>query len=162
MSISKPRRLLALALPVVVLLAMMVRSEIILALGRDYEVNIDGFDPRDLLRGQYLRYRVRWNWSSPQQRCPECCLCLVDTSTVIDPPVTSCSCELAARGSTFITPAALEGLGKYYIPEGTGPHLERAIRDRRASLRIAVGRSGAVVVRDLLIDGVPWREVGSR
>lgn len=162
--LTKPhrRRLLVLALPLLVLLGMMVRSELILARGREYEVSIDGYDPRDLLRGQYLRYRVRWHWSSSYHGdCPSCCICLEGDSSIVDPRVSERSCTSLGGCDAFIAPAGLENLQQYFIPEGMGPALERAIRDRRASLRIAV-RRGDVVVRDLLIDGVPWREVITR
>lgn len=161
--LSKPRRLVVLALPLVALLAMMIRSELILARGLEFEVSIDGYDPRDLLRGQFLRYRVRWNHSGGELgECPECCLCLPRDTGTVDPRVSSLQCNSVGHCAAFIKPAALDGLGQYYIPEGMGPPLERAIRERRASLRIAVGHGGDVVVRDLLIDGQPWREVISR
>jgi hypothetical protein len=161
--LAKPRRLIVLALPLVVLLAMMIRSELILARGREFEVSIDGYDPRDLLRGQFLRYRVRWNRSGGESgECPGCCLCLQRDIGTVDPQVLGMQCNSVEGCAAFIKPEALDGLGQYYIPEGMGPPLERAIRERRASLRIAVGHAGDVVVRDLLLDGKPWRDVISR
>jgi hypothetical protein len=155
--LGKPRRLIVLALPLVVLLGLMVRSELILARGREYEVSIEGYDPRDLLRGQYLRYRVRWNQSGGELGdCPACCLCLQHGGSTVDPPVSRRRCESVDNCAAFITKASLDRMGEYYIPEDMGAPLERAIANRRASLRIAV-RSGEVVVRDLLIDGKPWR-----
>jgi hypothetical protein len=157
---AKPRRLVVLALPLGVLLAMVIRSELILARGAEFVVGIDGYDPRDLLRGQFLRYRVRWNWSTDERApWPGSCLCLERDAGPVDPRVAPRSCDSVQPCAAFINPAALDRLERYYIPEGMGPPLERAIRERRASLRIAIDHAGDVVVRDLLVDGKPWRAV---
>jgi hypothetical protein len=36
--------------------------------------------------------------------------------------------------------------------------VERALRSRRAELLVWVSSGGEVVIQDLLLDGVPWRE----
>ena len=148
----------ALALPVVVLAVMVVRAEVIIAAGRTYELLIEGYDPRDLLRGQYLRYRVKWNMVGSTGGGGD--VCLVQGAETVNPAVRmggyapgSDQCQAVIRAG------AVENLNQYFIPEDMGPPLERAIRDRRASLRVHVSGGGDVVIEDLLLDGRPWREV---
>ncbi|MEW5849793.1 MAG: GDYXXLXY domain-containing protein [Myxococcota bacterium] len=161
--LPRRRRLLALALPLVVLFLMVVRAELVLATGRHYELAISGYDPRDLLRGQYLRYRIEWN-ASPPPSCvegsePPCCLCVEADATPENPRVRTTPCERVNECQAFIRASELSNLEKYFVPEDMGLPLERAIRDRRASIRVAVSPRGDAVIEELLLDGRPWREV---
>jgi hypothetical protein len=158
------RRIAALALPLVVLCAMIVRAEVIIASGRHYVLDIEGYDPRDLLRGQYLRFRVKWN--GPREVCsagdPECCLCILPDAEPDNPQVRATTPGNTDDCQAFITAASLENLQQYFIPEGRGGALERAIRDRRATIRVSVSRGGDVIIEDLLLDGEPWTDVMGR
>ena len=43
------------------------------------------------------------------------------------------------------------GIGTYFVPEGTGHEIERALDIK---VRAAVSKGGSAVIKDLLIDGV--------
>ena len=53
----QPALLLALAVPVLGLLSLVIQAELGSRFGAPWEIAIRGHDPRDILRGQYLRYR---------------------------------------------------------------------------------------------------------
>ncbi|HET6198193.1 MAG TPA: GDYXXLXY domain-containing protein, partial [Acetobacteraceae bacterium] len=52
----------ALALPVLALAALVGQQEWLLANARILSVPLTGFDPRDLLRGHYIRAQLDWSW----------------------------------------------------------------------------------------------------
>lgn len=162
MMTSQQRKLAALGLPLVVLLAMVVRAEAIVAMGRSYILTIEGYDPRDLLRGQYLRYRVVWNtygdrWTNDGEG-----VCFLPESTpdnprvLVGPPGSRDDCV------AFINPESVQNLNQYFIPEGMGLKLEAAIRQKRAEIKVKVSRGGDVIIEDLLLDGEPWQDVVAR
>lgn len=159
---TSQRKAAALALPLVVLLAMVVRAEAIVAMGRSYILPIAGYDPRDLLRGQYLRFRVEWNtygnrWPEPGEG-----VCVRESAQRENPVVRFAPQGADENCQAFINPDALQNLNQYFIPEGTGIPLEQAIRERRAEIKVKVGRGGDVIIEDLLLDGEPWQDVVNR
>lgn len=53
---------LAVVVPLVGLLVMIARAEVLLRSGASFRLAIEGYDPRDLLAGQYLQYRFALDW----------------------------------------------------------------------------------------------------
>ena len=45
------------------------------------------------------------------------------------------------------------GIGTYFVPEGTGPIIERA---SDVKVRVAVSSGGSAVIKELLVDGEPF------
>ena len=73
--------MIALLLPLVALVLLIVRAELVLKQGKRWTVAIGGYDPRDLIRGHYLQYRVRWkkdpnSTEACTDRDGDCYLCL--------------------------------------------------------------------------------------
>ncbi|MBI5495183.1 MAG: GDYXXLXY domain-containing protein [Deltaproteobacteria bacterium] len=159
------RRVVVLALPVVVLAAMVLRAEVIIAQGRHYVLDIEGYDPRDLLRGQYLRFRVRWSGGFGGACTPGeegCCVCFGENAEPDRPWVHHVACTEMSACQAFINPESARTVNQYFIPEDMGGPLERAIREKRATIRVAVSSRGEVIIEDLLLDGQPWRDVVGR
>lgn len=53
------------------------------------------------------------------------------------------------------------GIESYFVPEGTGKELEEKVRDKKISAVLAVGSSGDVAIKALVVDGQrvhqePW------
>ena len=65
----------ALLLPIVAFLGLVGRAELLRASGPVFHVAIAGYDPRDLLQGHYLRYRLQWPADGACDGAT-CCLCL--------------------------------------------------------------------------------------
>lgn len=45
------------------------------------------------------------------------------------------------------------GIESYFVPEGTGPELEAAVRDKTVEALVAVGRDGTAALKGLVIGG---------
>jgi uncharacterized membrane-anchored protein len=152
--------ILALALPIAALGIMVARGEVITRSGRAYRISIEGYDPRDLVRGHYLRYRLDFRWEEPRERCTvaECAYCLRGEAGS-EPLVVRVGRDDTAGCDASFPETQLDRLQQFFIPEDRGPVLERALRSRDAKLLVKVSRGGSVVIQDLLLDGRPWREV---
>lgn len=165
--------LIAVLIPVLGLVALVGRAEYAARHGPTWTIPIEGYDPRDLLRGRYLQYRFAFDWQG-ENTCgpdsesglgrdpePGCCLCLTrSTADGVDPPVrqTWCGeaedlCDGALRAEDVVPPL------RYYVPEERALELERALRDRDAALELRIDPEGRPAIRELLLDGRPWREV---
>lgn len=45
------------------------------------------------------------------------------------------------------------GIESYFVPEGTGREIEQKVRDKKISAVLAVGKSGDVAIKALMVDG---------
>lgn len=165
---------IALAVPLVVLLLLIGRGELITHSGTKWRVRITGYDPRDLVHGHYLRYQLSWLWSDgddeaerssrrsrQRPREPDSFFCLNHGSDTRKPPEPRVSLvsrdERSGCQSSF--PVEIEErLDRFYIPEGKGAAFERAVRNETCYVVLAVTRTGQVVVEDLLVGDTSWRK----
>ncbi len=74
MKAPTPQLWVALLLPIVAFAVLVVRAELLRASGPVFRVAIAGYDPRDLLQGHYLRYRLQWPALGACDGAT-CCLC---------------------------------------------------------------------------------------
>lgn len=132
------------------------------------EVKIEGYDPRDLLRGQYLQYRIVAEDGEPESsrvintepwaragmyRSYAC-------AAPKNPPVWVVYQYDGARPPACKLDLPTEFLyeaHRYYIQQNRGLELEEAVREGRASVRLRVVSSREVLVEQLLVDGAPIR-----
>jgi uncharacterized membrane-anchored protein len=163
------RSLLALAvvLPLVVLAFAMIRAERHLGENRRWSFEVTGFDPRDLLRGHYLQFRVVLDEPDAAsarelESCSDdsCCLCLLaaDADTTTKVQHTTCeaareSCDGALRESSIVA------LQRYYIPEERAAEIsklfEQARGEHRARLVVTVDEAAEAHIDTLLVDDIP-------
>lgn len=155
--------LFAVALPVLCVIFGIVRSASFSASSVRYLFAVEGYDPRDLLRGHYIQYRLRVQTLGAPEACDDareaCCLCfdakpfdLVSEGykTRCDAPAAACS----ARISTRYVDKPL----RFYVPEARASEIEARLREvsgqERAQVLFAVGSNGEGVAQELRIDGV--------
>ena len=162
---------IAVIIPVLGLMALMARAEFAVRSGPTWRIDIEGYDPRDLLHGRFLRYRYKLNWQG-ENTCgstedggngalsPGCCLCLTrDDADGINPPVRQVWCDEAQQDCDgWLRADALEGAQRYFVPEDRARELEEALRDREAALELTCSPDGTPAIRELYLDGRPWRE----
>lgn len=142
----------ALLLPIIAFAALVARAELLRAAGPVFHVAIAGYDPRDLLQGHYLRYRLQWPIDGACDGST-CCLCL-QTSGVH----TKVECGVAgAACKAQLSHQMVEQGRQFFIQEDAGPALEQAIRRGQGAIALNVTPNGQVRVHDLFIDGVPHR-----
>lgn len=164
-----PRKVLigALLLPLLAIGLGIVRAELFLADAREFVLEIGGYDPRDLLRGHYLQFRVRADEPlAVREPCDDaggdCCLCLTRRAADELPLLERASCE-AARAScdAALHTRYLNEPQRYYVPEAHARTLEArliaAMQERRAHAVLAIDERGEARVVELRVDGKPLR-----
>lgn len=125
--------------------------------GPRIEVAIEGVDPRDLLRGRYMIFRVKTQHAD-LGRMDACVLkagdgrhslYLEDQELLPRPPssVTSSDCEY------WIDSEFARQMHRVYVQADRASDLERALLDGRASVRLALIGGNSARVVELLIDG---------
>lgn len=112
--------------------------------GTDWEVPVEGYDPRDLLRGHYIEFQFDWPIADEDiVPGPGMMLCLDgDAPTIasaeVVPLQTRCPRPLrAAPGDTLLA-------GKLYIPQTEAASLEKQLADPdlRGIVRLRVRENG--------------------
>lgn len=153
------------ALPLVGFLAGIANAEIARLGAPRYELAIEGYDPRDLVRGNYLLYRFVQVAAPP---IPEGGLtdssdyeefaCVVGDGRVKRlelhrPSTRPRSCKITLPDEFAREPH------RFYIQADKGPHLEAAVRGGRASVVVVHPPGAEPEVEKLLVDGKPASEV---
>ncbi len=158
---NKPKIILSLVLPIVILLSAIVKSEYQVRSGETWVFKIGAYDPRHLLKGQYLRFQVLWDWEKDGEsrivKNNSSCLCLMKKQGTVK--VSNAQCEsISENCDGFIRNKYLSRLEKYYIPENRGKVLEEKIRNKKAEIVLAINTNGYPVIKNMLIDGQPLEE----
>ena len=181
---------LSAALPVLGLVALVARAEIEVRRGTEWLIGIEGFDPRDLLSGRYLRYQHAFRWegeatcgerearlaepfhapspggvtrSPPPPDAIGCCVCLTQAGPgLVEPRARLASCEEAAACEGSIPVEQVVGARKYFVPEARAAELEEALRQREAAVILSIRPGGTPAVGELYLDGRPFREALGR
>ncbi|HAA91813.1 MAG: hypothetical protein CMM48_00705 [Rhodospirillaceae bacterium] len=155
------RLIVALALPVICLVAYAGWHGWIAVQGQKVTLPIRGFDPRDLLSGHYLIYQVDYGLKSlcaktSQPETGPFYLCL-SSKKIHDgrPPSTSCRQYLRGRceRGRFRT-----GIERFYVPQKHARKLEKAVQNRKGSVTLSLDGKGGAVVIELLIEGRSWKQ----
>ena len=156
----------AVMLPLLAIAFMIVRAELSINQGTQWQLQIQGYDPRDLLRGHYLRFQVAYNFKSEQESCAgtsDCCLCLNDVGETV-PLVSKLDCKVAKTQCDSIIRSEFErSLNRYYIAEDYARKAEKILQEAQiqdnAFLSIAVSEKGKPVITDLLIGEKPINDL---
>jgi len=151
----------AVVMPLVAIALGIVRAELTFARTRDFTFEINGYDPRDLLRGRYLRFRLQLQPAN--DRCPtasaSCCFCLTQGPDAELVRVERSDCSEAKRCDGWLEPESARRGFRFYVTDTRAAELERQLMDavvrRAAHARMAVDGNGRAHVRMLLIDGRP-------
>jgi uncharacterized membrane-anchored protein len=160
---SRNALIAALVAPLFVLVLGIVRAENHLADAKRWQFEITGYDPRDMLRGHYLQYRLALNEHAGNPTCSDdtegnCCFCLTTRGDDIPPDVERTTCDSAQGRCQGILPTHyLTELQRYYIPEASADVLTTRLRDaaaaHRARLVVAIDANGKPQVDALLVSG---------
>ena len=120
-------------------------------------------DPRSLLQGDYaiLRYRVSTlpSYLSNLGQGSTVYVTLVerdDVWTAVRYTVSKPSPdEVFIKGRVEAGGQLDFGIGTYFVPEGTGHIIERA---RDVKVEVSVSGSGGAVIKDVIVDGKPFKD----
>lgn len=130
-------RLGAVVLPLMGLAALWGMSDHTYRQGTEWEVPIEGYDPRDFLRGHYVQFSYDWPGLDPDNNRPPAMLCLVgERPTVASVTLPEAESELAACDNPLrAEPAGVYGWqvlarGRLYIGQDRAAALEEQLRNR--------------------------------
>lgn len=160
---KRPLFALALALPVVVLGLMIGLHQQALSTATDWRIPISGYDPRDPLRGHYLRFAYDWQVQGDAALCTSstgCILCLhqSDDNVIaqISSPETQClnPVDLKASSIRFSTgpgsPARFSS--RIFVSEASAPALEQALQNKPGFLVAHLAKDGRLISRRVTTD----------
>jgi uncharacterized membrane-anchored protein len=153
---SRKLLLVTLMIPILALLALTLFKSSNFFMGHEVELPIVGYDPRDLLSGHYLVYRVDYGVANLCATPDEVLgfVCLDNrTFTHYNPD----GCSLFIKG-TCKHRRFEAGIDRFYIPEEKAAMLDQMVRGKQASIVISVTGSGYAQVKNLLLNGKPWEE----
>jgi len=152
--------LAALLFPIVLLGALVVFKAYKLEAGKKFTVPIEAYDPRDLLSGHFLRFRISFEDKDPcyspnASNSLDHYYCLSTGKFITSNDIPGCEAWLSGTcdGSRFET-----GLDRFYVPENEAKFLEGMLRGKKASLVLSVDSQGKAMIDDLLIEGESWRK----
>lgn len=153
----------ALVLPIAALGVLVGRAEVVVQTGTEWAVRIRGYDPRDLLRGQYLAYSIDWKLQGEDCKGEDCCYCLWNANPgqpmPPEPAARIIACADHAPCESYFPVERVKTLNQYFVPEGEGQRLESAIRTHEAMILLRVAATGRVAITNLLLDRKPWQDV---
>lgn len=129
--------------------------------GVEWDVAVTGYDPRDLLRGHYVRFTYVWPEDpligTTEGNSPATRLCIEGeapsirraTRLMTGDDASACngiaSTPLYRPGTVQAGTVPIEG--RLFIPQAQGPQMEKALNDpkQQASLRFRLKRNGEIV-----------------
>ncbi len=137
-----------------------------------YTLKISAYDPRDILRGQYLQFKYDWPAGTPEtiafEKDRETVLCLENAPEGVRTHVSTdrandVACEnfVTVYGKPMVyTPSAkFERTGRYYLPEDKAAQVNRLLQDKANVFTVTVfARDGELVPTQLFINGKRWDE----
>lgn len=162
---------------IAIVAGLALRQEVRLASGRDVILRVEPIDPRDILRGDYVRLgytlerlpaTVAVEPAVEAGRPAWLVLALDDDSrpasvvgVLAAPSATLAADQVALRVAWRRTAEAAEEahrlalpeVDRYFVPEGTGPALEDALRAGTVEVLLRVDGDGAPLIAGILIDG---------
>lgn len=151
--------LAALALPVAWLGASAVVQERALGQAREWRIPIEGYDPRDPLRGQYVRFSYGWALAGSPDLCLRegCSLCLAESdgrvTATAGPRGATCPFPIdLAASSIEANPAFRDADGvrftsRIFVSEASAPALEAQLREGPMVVVAALTPDGRLVNR---------------
>jgi uncharacterized membrane-anchored protein len=169
MKLTHPKLAAVLAFPILCLFLWAGFSSVRLQTGTEVTIPIVGFDPRDILAGHYLTYRLDLPHNkickNSLPKVPSTKVCLKSSKGTLlairwPKPIS----QGRAEGCTAVLQGScksgrfLAGIEKFYIPEGDARELDIAVRRKKGAVVVSVDRIGNGMVKDLLIDGQSWRK----
>ncbi|EPG66556.1 GDYXXLXY protein [Leptospira wolffii] len=176
--------IIAFLVPIAVLASMVIDREMDLRRGKILILPISGYDPRDLLSGQYIRFRVEGEFS--ERGCQTAETASADPTEIPKPKKSkreSCVCFQDREPSAYETisipdcnPESLKDSGcwtyvrgecngdyfdfpyhKYFVPEASAKEFEDRLRTPGAKIQLRMDESGNGIIEKIL-----WPEVSSQ
>ena len=149
---------IALLFPIIALMSLTAYKKIKIETGSKIILKIEGYDPRDLLSGHYITFRVKYNAKNickklEYNRARKAYICLDSNQYFSYDKPAQCHSyiEGTCKGSRFKA-----GLNRFYIPQEHAHKLDKLVRNKNASIEVSVA-NGKALITDLLINDRSWK-----
>jgi uncharacterized membrane-anchored protein len=172
---NKRNLIISLIFPIIVLIGLIAYKQAKVMAGMKITLPITGFDPRDLLSGHYLIYRIDYGVKDDdycydyKNNGQDAYVCLQKESD--DPEAYSSQifagnnndnpdyrpCFAVIKGKCK-NGRFTAGIEKFFIPEEYAAPLDSAVRGRKGKIVLSVSKNGSAAIKDLLIDDKSWRD----
>lgn len=163
--------IVTLVLPMIALVGTAYLKNMQRTSGMEVTLPIEGFDPRDLLSGHYLTYSIAYGVGSVCESgdggyasySGKSAVCLKPTLGFYPADSLPSDCTLLIRGECDAG-RFNAGIERFYMPEAYASSLDNKVREKQGSIVLSVDTDGNAVLKDLLIDGKPWKtavEIGN-
>lgn len=172
----KPLGLLFLAIPFMAMIFMIATNHYKENAYQEYRIAIDGYDPRDLLKGHFILFTYDWpdnavnkfgyGSSYKDQACacfsgdplqPEIRFDYCKSNSLIE---RSCNPAVRVQALGGINFQPSEDLRRYYVAEDHAYTLEKMLREgkHKFSVGIVPQPGGHAVLKMMYVDGIPLDE----
>lgn len=159
--------IIALSFPILCLMGIVGMNEYQLRKSQTLTLPIQGYDPRDLLSGYYLRYRVKYgvkcpekNKSKTKRRSKVAYICFKPEKSITYSLPENCS--LFIKGKCDFNEFQSKNINRYYIPE-RAKELEKLFTSaKKQEVVLSVTKKGQALVKDILIDGESIKKLINR
>ncbi len=151
----------ALALPILFLALTIGRQQAGLASAHEWRIPVSGYDPRDLLRGHYIRFSYDWTLQGDPAPCfgeSGCSLCLAhDDGTVVARVIdegAACAARVdTARSGIDVRPGFRQDpatfTSRIFVSETSAPALEAQLREGPMLVVAMLDSDGRLINRKL-------------
>lgn len=160
----------ALALPLIVIAAAIVRAQLFYERAERFTFEVRGYDPRDLLKGRYIQFSLALDNgdsgaaadATPLSACGDdqasCCYCLTrdpQRDVVRTEPMRCETARSTCEGSLLVSTARKPW--RFYVPETQADSMDRDLRNAREGSKafavLAIDRDGEARVLELRLNG---------
>lgn len=151
----------AIALPFLSLLFLTFYKGYSVKIGTKVTLPISGYDPRDILSGHYVTYRVEYGVANLCEGYEEDlnlyqngCVCLFEDPSInyykeyCETGDSTCSLFIKGKCSNRRFIANVE---RYYIPEAKASEYDRKVRSGKSKVVLSVKRDGSAMVEKLIL-----------
>ena len=161
---------IALGFPILYLMGIMGINEYQLRKSQTLTLPIQGYDPRDLLSGYYLRYKVKYGVKCPKKNKSKterrfklaAYVCFKPEKSITYSPSEKCSLFIKGKCDPFTNEFQSKNINRYYIPE-RAKELERLFTSaKKQEVILSVTKKGQALVKDVLIDGESIKKLINR
>ena len=157
MSKQRIKHLIAVLLAFGSMLYFYLKHQLVLTGGHELILKVEGYDPRDLLSGYYLRYRVAYGMDICQEYGQNpVCICFGPRQGVAHQVDPAPSCNMAQMSCNIFIKGRCDGhrfkagIERYYIPENKR-HFVPVIPPN-ATIRVKVDPNGKAVTEAFYIN----------
>lgn len=136
-------------------------NQVILSSGKDVLLKVTGYDPNDLLRGEYVNLIYDINRANTKNfRTGQTVYVILHTDAQNIATAVSLKHSLPAEKTLFIKGKVLfsdekgiikYGIEDYFVKQGTGREIERKLRENKNSFaKVAISKDGRAKVKKLI------------